>query len=33
MFKAVTTTANGHVVEALPIEKTMQILKTHRVIQ
>jgi D-aminopeptidase len=33
MFKATTTTANGHTVEALPIEKTVQLLKTHKVIQ
>jgi D-aminopeptidase len=33
MFKATTVTGNGHTVEALPIEKTMEILKEHRVIQ
>ena len=33
MFKATTTTANGHTVEALPIEKTLQILKQHQVIK
>ena len=33
MFKATTTTGNGHTVEALPIEKTLQILKQHRVIK
>jgi len=33
MFKAVTTTGNGHTVEALPIEKTVEILKEHRVIK
>jgi D-aminopeptidase len=32
MLKATTTTANGHTVEALPIDKTVQILKQHRVI-
>jgi D-aminopeptidase len=29
MFKAVTMTGNGHTVEALPIEKTMKILREH----
>jgi D-aminopeptidase len=33
MFKATTVTGNGHTVEALPIEKTVQILKEHRVIK
>lgn len=33
MFKATTTTANGHTVEALPIEKTVTILKQHRAIK
>jgi len=33
MFKATTTTANGHTVEALPIEKTVEILKQHQVIK
>jgi len=33
MFKASTTTGNGHTVEALPIEKTVEILKEHRVIK
>jgi D-aminopeptidase len=32
MFKATTMTGNGHTVEALPIEKTVAILKEHRVI-
>ena len=32
MLKATTTTGNGHTVEALPIEKTVEILKKHRVI-
>jgi D-aminopeptidase len=32
MLKATTTTANGHTVKALPIDKTVQILKQHRVI-
>ena len=33
MFKATTTTGNGHTLEALPIEKTVEILKAHRVIK
>jgi D-aminopeptidase len=33
MFKATTTTGNGHTVEALPIDKTVEILKEHRVIK
>ena len=33
MFRATTTTGNGHTVEALPIDKTTQILKEHRVIK
>jgi D-aminopeptidase len=33
MFKAATTTSNGHTVEALPIEKTVEILKQYRVIK
>src|SRR3984957_18803586 len=32
MFKATTMTGNGHTVEALPIGKTIGILKEHRVI-
>jgi D-aminopeptidase len=32
IFKATTMTGNGHTVEALPIEKTIKILKEHRVI-
>jgi D-aminopeptidase len=32
MFKATTMTGNGHTVEALPVEKTVEILKAHRVI-
>src|SRR5690242_16314882 len=32
MFKAVTMTGNGHTVEALPIEKTVEILRKHHVI-
>ena len=33
MFKATTMTGNGHTVEALPIEKTVEILKEHRVMK
>jgi len=33
MLKATTMTGNGHTVEALPIEKTVEILKEHRVIK
>ena len=33
MFKATTMTGNGHTVQALPIEKTVEILKAHRVIK
>jgi D-aminopeptidase len=33
MFKATTVTSNGHTVEALPIEKTVEILKEHHVIK
>jgi D-aminopeptidase len=33
MLKATTTTGNGHTIEALPIARTVQILKEHRVIR
>ena len=33
MFKATSRSGNGHTVEALPIEKTVEILKEHRVIK
>lgn len=33
MFKATTMTGNGHTVEALPIDKTVKILKAHRIIR
>lgn len=33
MFKATTTTANGHTVEALPIDKTLKILREHHLIR
>jgi D-aminopeptidase len=32
LLQAVTTTANGHTVQALPIEKTKEILRRHAVI-
>jgi len=32
VFKATTMTGNGHTIEALPIEKTVQIPKEHQVI-
>jgi D-aminopeptidase len=32
-FKAETMTGNGHTIEALPIEKTVEILKKYRAIQ
>ena len=33
MFKAETMTANGHTVEALPIDRTTALLKAHHVVQ
>jgi D-aminopeptidase len=33
MFRATTTTGRGHTVEALPIERTVEILKKYKVIQ
>ena len=33
MLKATTMTGNGHTVESLPLEKTVEILKQHRVIK
>lgn len=33
MFRASTMTGNGHTVEALPIDKTVEILKEHRVLK
>jgi D-aminopeptidase len=33
MFRATTMTGNGHTVEALPIDKTLEILREHRVIK
>lgn len=33
MFRATTTTGNGHTVQALPIDKTVEILRKYKVIQ
>lgn len=33
MLKATTVTGNGHTVQALPIDKTVEILKAHAVIK
>jgi D-aminopeptidase len=33
MFRATTMSGNGHTVEALPIDKTMEILRRHRAIK
>ena len=33
LFRATTTTSNGHPIEALPIDKTVEILKKHKLIQ
>ena len=33
MFRATTMTGNGHTIEALPIDKTVEILRAHKVIQ
>jgi D-aminopeptidase len=33
MLKAITMTGNGHTVEALPIDRTVEILKQHRVVE
>jgi D-aminopeptidase len=33
MFKATTMTGNGHTVEALPIDKIVEILKSHKIIK
>jgi hypothetical protein len=33
MLKATTVTGNGHTIEALPIEKTVEILRAHRLIK
>lgn len=33
MFKATTVTGNGHTVEALPLEKTVKILREHKAVK
>jgi D-aminopeptidase len=33
MFRATTMSGNGHTVEALPIDKTIEILREHRCIK
>lgn len=33
MFQATTTTGNGHTVDALPIDKTVEILRKHKLIK
>jgi D-aminopeptidase len=33
LFRATTTTGQGHIVQALPIEKTKEILKKHGAIK
>jgi D-aminopeptidase len=33
LLQAVTTTANGHTVEALPIDRTLEILRKHGVVK
>jgi D-aminopeptidase len=33
LFRATTTTGNGHTVEALPIDKTLEILRRHQVLR
>jgi D-aminopeptidase len=33
LLQAVTTTANGHTIEALPIERTLEILRQHGVVK
>ncbi len=33
MFRATTMSGNGHTIEALPIDKTMEILRKHRSIK
>ncbi len=33
MFRATTMTGNGHTIEALPIDRTVEILRAHRAIQ
>jgi D-aminopeptidase len=33
LFKATTVTGRGHTIEALPLDKTLQILRLHALIQ
>jgi D-aminopeptidase len=33
LFKATTVTGHGHTVEALPLDKTLEILRQHGMIQ
>jgi hypothetical protein len=33
LFRATTVTGRGHTVEALPIEKTLEILRRHAVLK
>ncbi len=33
MFRATTMTGNGHTIEALPIDKTVEILREHKLVQ
>ena len=33
MFKATTTAGNGHTVEALPLDRTMEILRRHKALK
>ena len=33
LFRAITTTGNGHTVDALPIDKTVEILRKYRVLK
>jgi D-aminopeptidase len=33
MLRATTTTGNGHTVEALPVDRTVKILRKYKVIQ
>jgi D-aminopeptidase len=33
LFRAITTTGNGHTIQALPIDKTVEILRKYRVLK
>ena len=33
LFRATTVTGRGHTVEAIPLDKTLRILREHRAIQ